>query len=324
MTLLELLLTMALIGVVLGAGLGVFATLDFGRRAALGLVQNVIRSARNSAVARGAPARVRLDPKARTITAEALSVIGTWHFERESLSGAFELDGRTSGAVLIEDGYIGRGLSLSLSRGASARFDVDRLPTFDLREGFSLDCAVRLESSQSGRILNLGGVVGLSLEDAGVLRAWLVPEVVGSTDEPRAGGRIFLDSPAGTLEPGAWRRVRLEYDRRVARLFVDGLELARTDESLPIWRLQGPLVVGDDSASFSGALDALVIAAVSSGESAPLPDNVAFGPDAPGELVFDARGHLDREVHAQPVQFSLVFEDGSSAVVTVGLYGTVN
>jgi hypothetical protein len=324
MTLLELLLTMALIGVVLGAGLGVFATLDFARRAALGLVQNVIRAARNTAVARGAPARVRLDREARTITAEAMSVIGTWHFERESLAGAFDLDGRMGGAVLIEDGYLGRALSLALSRGATARFDVERVPSYDPREGFSLDCALRLESADSGRILNLGGVVGLSLEESGALRAWLIPEVVGSTGEARAGGRIFVDAPAGALQVGAWRRVRFEYDRRVARLFVDGVELARTDESLPVWRLQGPLVLGDAQASFAGALDALVIAAVSAGETAALPDSVAFGPDAPGELRFDARGHLDREVHAQPVQFGLTFDDGTSAAVNVGLYGTVH
>lgn len=324
MTLLELLLTMALMGVVLGAGLGVFASLDFGRRAALGLVQNVIRAARNSAVARAAPARVRIDRSAGTISAEAMSVIGTWHFERESLAGAFELDGRLAGAVLIDDGYIGRGLSLALSRGAFARFDVERDPSFDLRDGFALDCAVRLLSADPGRILNLGGVMGLSLESEGALRAWFVPEVAGQTGEPRAGGRIFVDAPSGALGVGEWRRVRFEYDRRVARLFIDGVEAARTDESMPVWRLQGPLVVGDSQASFAGALDALVIAAVSASESAALPDTVLFGADAPSEILFDARGHLDREVHKQPVQFELAFEDGESARVTVGLYGTVH
>lgn len=324
MTLLELLLTMALMGVVLGAGLGVFASLDFGRRAALGFVQNVIRAARNSAVARAAPARVRIDRAAGTITAEAMSVIGTWHFERESLAGAFDLDGRLGGAVLIDDGYMGRGLSLALSRGAFARFDVERDPSFDLREGFALDCAVRLESQDAGRILGLGGVVGLSLEEAGTLRAWFVPEVAGQTGEPRAGGRIFVDSAPGALGVGAWRRVRFEYDRRVARLFVDGVEAARTDETMPAWRLQGPLIVGDQQAAFAGALDALVIAAVTASETAALPGTVTFGADAPAEIRFDARGHLDREVHKAPVQFGLVLEGGERAAVDVGLYGTVH
>lgn len=323
MTLLELLLTMALMGVVLGAGLGIFASLDFGRRAALGLTQNVIRAARNSAVARAAPARVRFDRAANTIQAEAMSVIGTWHFERESLKGAFDLDGRMSGAVLIEDGYIGRALSLALSRGAFARFDIERDPSFDVREGFALDLALRLQAPDAGRALNLGGVLGLDVQEGGGLRAWLVPEVVGSTGEPRGGGRIFVDSARGALTPGVWQRVRFEYDRRVARLFVDGVEEGRTEEVQPVWRLQGPLTLGDAQASFAGAVDALVIAAVSASELAELPESVALGPNTPRELRFDARGHLDREVHTQRVEFELVFEDGDAAAVVVGLYGTV-
>jgi len=324
MTLLELLLTMALMGLVLGAGLGVFASLDFGRRAALGLVQNVIRAARNSAVARAAPARVRFDRTAGTITAEAMSVVGTWHFERESLGGAFDLDGRMAGAVLIDDGYIGRALSLALSRGAYARFDVAQSPAFDLREGFAIDLALRPESLDAGRILTVGGVVGLTLQGQGALRAWFVPEVVGSTGEPRGGGRLFVDSPAGVVGVGSWCRVRFEYDRRVARLLVDGVEVGRTQEVQPVWRLQGPLVLGDDQSSFSGAVDALVVAAVSASESAELPDTVAFGPNTPAEIRFDARGHLDREVHAAPVEFELSFDDGQSAAIAVGMYGTVH
>lgn len=324
MTLLELLLTMALIGLLLGAGMGVFATLDFGRRAALGLVQNVIRAARNSAVARSAPARVRFDRESGAITAEAMSVIGTWHFENERLAGAFDLDGRLGGAVIIEDGYIGSALSLALSRASYAQFDVDRDASFDLREGFAVDCAVRLAGLTPGRVLSLGGAAGLSIEDQSVLRAWFVPEVVSSTGEPRGGGRIFLESVPGALPVGEWCRVRFEYDRRVARLFVEGVEVARTEEVEPVWRLQGPLMIGDLQGSFSGAIDVLVISAVAASETAQLPKGVSFGPGVPAEVLFDARGHLDREVHSGPVAFELTFADGSSAPVAVGMYGTVN
>ena len=50
MTLLELLMVMVLIGLLMGIGVGAFSSLDFGRRAALSQVQNVVRSARNSNV----------------------------------------------------------------------------------------------------------------------------------------------------------------------------------------------------------------------------------------------------------------------------------
>jgi hypothetical protein len=322
MTLLELLMVMVLLGLLLGLGVGIFSSLDFGRRQALSLVQNVVRSARNSAVARAAPARVRIDRDAGTLSAEALDVAGTWHFEGERLAGAFGLDGRLAGARIVDDGYIGRALSFS-SRADYAEVPVQDDPGFDLRGGFSIECALRLDGPQSGGVLDVGGVAGLAVGGGGVLRAWLVPEVVGSTGEPRGGGRIHVESPPGLLPAGAWRRVRFEYDRRLSRLYVDGVEVARTDEVAPVWRLEGPLRLGDPRGSFSGSIDALVVGVVAASESATLPDTVHFGPDAPGEILFDARGHLDREVHAQPLAFGLAFDDGSAETVRVGLYGTV-
>ena len=70
MTLVELLFTMTLIAVVLGVGLGALATLDLGARASVGVVQRMLRQADNWAVARRAPARVRIDPARGVIRAE--------------------------------------------------------------------------------------------------------------------------------------------------------------------------------------------------------------------------------------------------------------
>ena len=52
MTMIELLLVMALLGLMLGAGVGMVSSLDLGRRASVGLVQNILRAARNSALTR--------------------------------------------------------------------------------------------------------------------------------------------------------------------------------------------------------------------------------------------------------------------------------
>ena len=59
LTLIELLLVMGVLALVLGVGLGSLASLNPGERAAVGLVQDALRSAHNSAVARVASARVR-------------------------------------------------------------------------------------------------------------------------------------------------------------------------------------------------------------------------------------------------------------------------
>ncbi len=322
LTLLELLLVMALIGLLLGIGTGAFATLDFGRRAAVGLVQNVVRSARNAALARSAPARVRIDVKRGTIRAEAMEVVGTWRFESERLRGAFGLDGLLQGAEIEAQGFIGQALTLSGSRAAYAEFAVQQDPSFDLRDGFALECALRPEADGGG-VLSLGQAAGVSLSAEGVLRGWFTTEVESSTGERRAGGRIFVESPPGALVPGRWSRVLVQYDRRLLRAWVDGVEVGRTEEVQPVWQLGGPLRIGDPRGSFGGAVDDLSVSVVAAGEEAELPQSVRFGSGTPAEIVFDARGHLDREVHRERIAFDLVFEDGTTAPLRVGLYGTV-
>jgi type II secretory pathway pseudopilin PulG len=323
MTLLELLLTMVLLGVMLGIGVGVFSSLDFSRRSALALVQNVVRSARNAALARAAPARVRIDVATGTLAATALDVAGTWRFEGEGLEGAFGIDGRNAGAEHADEGYLGRALRLSHGRASYVELDAQDDPGFDLREGFAIDCALFLEGPQSGGVLDVGGAAGLGLGGSGTLRAWLTSEVTATGGTARGGGRILVESQPGALEPGRWQRVRFEYDRRIARLLVDGVEVARTEESAPVWRLEGPLRIGDPRGSIQGLVDDLVVAVVAESEAAVLPPSVRLGPDAPAEVRFDARGHLDREVHAGPLAFQLDFDDGASQMVHIGLYGTV-
>jgi hypothetical protein len=50
---------------------------------------------------------------------------------------------------------------------------------------------------------------------------------------------------------------------------------------------------------------------------------VTFDPATPAEIVFDAGGGLDREVHREPVRLGLEFDDGRKERIVVNLYGTV-
>jgi hypothetical protein len=323
MTLLELLLVMVLLGLVLGAGAGVFTTIDTGRRAAAGAVRNVIRSARNSAVAKSSTARVRIDAAAGTIRAEAIELVGTWRFEDERLSGAFGIDGIQRGGELVEHGFIGKGLAFSGSRAAWVEIPVQELASFELSEGFSLECAVRFEGPSGGRLVSLGRAAGLEVGSSGAVRGWMVPSVADSTGRPRPGGRIAADAPPGTLKRGDWQRVRLDYDRRRLRLLVDGVERASALHDAPVWQLEVPLQISDAQMPFSGIVDDLVIGAVSASEEYALPDTVRFAAGAPSVIRFDAGGYLDREVHSEAVSFSLEHEDGALTEIRVGLYGTV-
>jgi len=327
LTLIELVFVMGLIGMLLGMGVGMLASLRLGDRAALGLVQNVIRAARNSAVARGAPALVRFDREARTLTAEGLEVIGTWHFESEALRGGGGLDGLLRDAELRPDGFTGKALGFAgLPPGSYAEVPVQSDPGFDLADGFALECALRLEGARGGSVVSLGGVVGLDVSGAGVVRAWMRPQAVDQEGRPFGGEPVALVSPPGALRAGAWTRVKVEYDRRRFRLWVEGLEVAREPRETPVWKIEGQLFLGDRRQSFEGSLDSLVVSAVVASESAELPEGVSFAPDAPPLIAFTPEGHLERELHTQPVLFHLVFDDeeGRSAPVRVGMYGTVD
>jgi hypothetical protein len=315
---------MGLIGVLLGAGVGMLASLNLGERAAVGLVQNVIRSARNTAIARSAPASVRFDRAAGTLAAHGTEVVGTWHFEDERLSGGRELTGRSGGALFVEDGYIGRALSFQgAPPGSAASVPVDGVAAFDPTDGFTLDCALRLEEPRGGKVLTLGRVIGLEVGGTGALRGWVQLQHTSAGATGTGTGKVAVDSAPGVLTPGVWARVRLEYDRRVLRLAVDRVPVVEEALDAPVAKLAGPLTLGDERGSFAGTIDALVFAVVTTSEQASLPEGVSFGPDVPAAIVFGPEGHLDRAVHAQPLEFHLVFGDGRAELVRVGLYGTV-
>jgi hypothetical protein len=197
---------------------------------------------------------------------------------------------------------------------------------YDLANGFALQCALRPDEARGGRVLRVGTACGLDVTAAGSLRAWLVAlqeDEVGAAQEERAGGRVLVESAPGALAPGRWSRVAVRYDRRVLALLVDGVTVASAEESAPVWKVDGPLVLSDERQPFAGSLDSLVISAVTAAEEVLLPEGAAFAAGAPAEILFAPGGGLDRAVHAAPVALALELDDGRRRSVAVSLYGTV-
>ncbi len=323
-TLIELIVVMGLMAMLFGIGVGMLTALNPGKRAALGLVQNMLRSARNNAVARSAPARVRIDPSSGEIVAAGMDVLGTWQFETLGLEGSSGDDGVCMGGVLIDDGFLGKALSFQgAPAGAHGEVALQENPTFDLREGFMLECALKLENSDGGRALDIGLVAGLECRANGSLRAWFRPAVTSASGVVSGGGIVAVDSAPGVWRTGSWMRVEVTYDRRLLRLSLDGVEIARAQADDPVWKLQAPLVIGDPRMAFPGAIDALSIYAVVDSAKAVLPRTVSFAPDVPREIVFSADGALDRELFSAPLSIGLEYEDGAKARVVVNVYGTV-
>lgn len=323
-TLLELLLVMAVLGVVLGAGVGMFASLDLGQRQVRGMVKNVLRSAQNSAIARQAPARVRLDREGGKLVAEASEVVGTWHFEGKTVQGAFGLDGtRFGGTWFVEDGYIGDAISFDGKEGSCVEVGVDHLPAFDFRHGFTLEVMARRETAGGGRVLVLGKSICVEITAAGSVRGWFLASVEDEVGE-KQGGRVIAESVAGVADPDHWVRIELEYDRSALTLWVDGLLASRVPEQAAVWRTDGPLTFSDRRYAFPGSVDNVVIGTVVASEEVLLPETVRISEDSPSLVVFAPGGGLDRMRHPEPVLIHLDYDDGSRRSVLVGTYGTVD
>jgi prepilin-type N-terminal cleavage/methylation domain-containing protein len=326
-TLLELLLVMGLIGVIAGIGLGMFASFDPGRRAALGLVQNVLRQAQQSAVARRAPAAVRIDTVSSTLTAEALEVAGTWHFETPSLEGGRGIDAIPfdfPGDFLTSDGYTGSALDFTRgSRRSRVQVELDEDPLLDPRRGFSLDVALRAEALSTAKLIDLGTVVQISVRADGGVDGRMVTRRLDDVGREVAGPPIVVRSGPGALRMGRWTRVTLAYDRRELTLSADGVLLASRGEERDLWNLSGPLVLGDPQQGWQGALDQLVLATVRASEEYTLPESVRFDARTPKLVRFLAGGSLDPALHAGTVEFGLEFDDGGKDEVVVNLFGTV-
>jgi hypothetical protein len=353
----ELLLVMGLLALLMGAGVGMLSSINLGQRAAVGLVQSVVRAAHNSAVARNAPARVRIDVPTGTMRAEAMAVIGTWHFESERLEGAFEINGVLESGSIVDDGYIGRALTFSPTAGRTpaAEFPVHQDASYDLSLGFAIECVVRVDGNGGGRLLRMGDTVGIDVTTGHGVKAWFVPEIVDTSGSTVRGGKVVYESVPGVLAVGRWTRVRVQYDRRRLVLEIDGVEAQHPDvrnvakpsdkeaaaqkknppanptvdedyarDIAPVWRVEGPLVLGEASQSFACSLDNLVISSVSASQDIRLPETVRFAADTIPEIQFDAGGDLDRAVHDGPVSVWLEFEDGARVEIGVGMYGTVD
>lgn len=326
MTLIELILVMGLIAMVLGAGLGAFATIDPGRKAAVGIVQNIVRTAHNTSVARRAPARVRLDPATGEIVAEAMTVLGTWHFESVELEGGDGLDGVAVGTddLVTDRGYLGAALDFSKApRGGHVEVPIQDDPAFDPRMGFAFEFAVRPLRAGTARLVALGDVVEVELEAGGALAASFRRRARDEVGRTTVGGRVSARTPAGAVPVERWSRISVTYDRRALRVLVDGVPLAATFSSDEVAPLDGPLRIGGGSGTFPGLFDELVLAIVTGDQRGVLPQSVRFAKDAPRAIEFAAGGALDPTRHTEPVTIELVFDDGGRETVRVGLYGTV-
>jgi len=325
MTLLELVLVMFLMALILGSGLGLFAALDLGRRQAASTVRNVLRSAQNTAIASGAPARVRIDKQQGTLRGESMLVVGTYHFEQRRLTG-YGPDGKAEPELYDDEGFVGDCFHPAGKLGATAEIPIGEDSAFDFTLGFALECALWRDVEAGGRVLSVGArepfTLVLDLSPGGALRASFRSRLGDETSE-RPGDKVLLTSEPGLVPVRRWTQVRVQYDRASFELLVDGTRVASREEDACVWKIDGPLTLSDRMLPFPGKIDSLVIGAMVAGEPGRLPETVHFGADTSARIEFAAGGGLNRRLHSDPPRIVLEFQDGSRETIAVGFYGTV-
>lgn len=325
LTLIELLFVMGLLAVLFGIGLGVFGSLRVGRSAARSTLETTLRAANNWAIARNAPANVRIDAKTSTMRAEGMSVIGTWRFEEMPVRGAFDFVGNQVGTCNIdEDGFRGSALSfVGTPSGTRVKVPVHKDPAFSLSNGFSISVVVRRGVESGGQVFDLGGVLDLQVTERGAVTSSFMTAVVDDFEGERDAGRARLGTEDGIVGVGTWSRIAVHYDGAAFSIVVDGLEQARMEQEGIVKAVESDLVFGGSGTPFPGAIDDFVISAIDGEQQFVLPEEALFAAKTPKLIRFQAGGGLDRRVHREPVQVGLVFEDGEEDWVRVNLYGTV-
>jgi prepilin-type N-terminal cleavage/methylation domain-containing protein len=308
-TLIELLLVMSLLGLILGAGVGVLASLDVESDTAPERVRAGLLSAQAAALAERLPANLQLSADGRNLLVSVPRPRATWHFEAAGDGLALR------GAALLEDGYLGRCLDLQRPT-LDASAEVDLLGRAELADipGFALRFHLRWSGSGGGELLSAGENLSLRLEEDGRLNLHLAAMGFGSRGERAALGSWSLKSPPDVLTRGRWQQLTLLADGGALELWLDGVRVASTPLELDGPRAEpylpeGRLVLGGRPRPFPGQIDELGLYAFERSDPLPLPREVEWPADAPRRLRFGVDGLLE-SARQKPVQLRLGLPGG--------------
>ena len=326
-SLIELLLVMALVGVLLGTGMGLIMGLQPGDRAVFGQVEETVRLVQRTAMAYGTPAKVRIDKENHRIQAQVLRTVGTWHFDSPKLEGGGALDAVWLGPtdpVMVSSGFLGGALDLS-GGGAPGQLQIslEEEPAFDWSQGFHLRFAVRMQARRAAPLLQMGDGLVVAVSDRGALGAEFRVQLTGEGGQVGRGSRVRVETDAGLLPLGEWVPVEVIYDRQALSLFVDGIERVRRPEQGPVWMGAPRLWLSSADRPFPGDIDRLVVAVSEELPQQALANGAQFVPDCPEEVAFAPGGALDPLRHTAPVRVAWTLQDGTLEVLRVGLQGSL-
>jgi prepilin-type N-terminal cleavage/methylation domain-containing protein len=306
-TMVEMLVVLAILGILMGISIGAFRKSVPSRDVARNAVLDALRQARLFAVAENAPASVHLDLAEGeggwpTVTARGRRTVGGWHLESTALEGWPDA---AHGGGLEEEPKGALGHAVALSDVDPSWVDFGASPAFDAEEGFALEFFVKTLRPRSQVLFSKGKGFTLRSEADGALTL----EVrVQRLDEQGQKKLLHLSqkTPAPVLVAGRFVKVVASYDGLEMRLSADDVvaldELAPRPEAFAPDR-ESPLVAGSDDAPAGFTLDEVKFG-IFAGDSQPLRD-MELGSGAQA-VHFAPDGTLDPRFHQGPVELLLI------------------
>lgn len=304
-TLLELLVVCTIISMLLGIS-SAFLT-QYNKRLALSSASKqtslTIREAKNFALEARAPSLVEINKSAGTILVQGEKIVGYWHLEDLTSTGAFGLDAQIDKGKLVA-GKIGQGIEF---RG------------------------------QGG--INCGECNRFGYYDKFVLSLWIFPytATLGVESTLWKMGEyslhLSLDNTLYFMKKGSknkfdffpplysWTHLRVEKRDKLLFVYANQKFIGTVFLGEPFLLTQEPLIWAE---KFYGKIDEISLSAISIVEEYSLPERISFK-EAPAKIEFDYEGNLNPRKHLVPL--SIVLFDESSPeklpVIEISLIGSV-
>ena len=338
-TLIELLVVLALIGALLGLGIGMYANL--GKQgvftATVGRVLSTLNRVRNSSMTHPAALQVHAgDPdKGETNAVQGLEFVTMFQTQCEPpaegtnfIVGALDRNGELPPAAVFKDGVMGKAIFLE---GNAIR--CGNHPAYDATRGIAIDLWIYPTVATAGTLVRRGTGLDLSTtrEEEGVGVRWVLGFASsGAVVEGAKPGSVTAETAEfhakdAVLPLNRWSRIVATYDGAHVVIAVDlgrgPVERLRQVVNKPLApSSQDELFIGGGKTSFRGGIDDVRLEAVLGESYEPFAPLIRV--EGKSRRIYFLNGKLDPSRHSRPESLVLTFGKRRKEIV-IGLEGNL-
>lgn len=325
---LELMVTMGLATILIGAGAGVY--IKMGRRSAVSQAINSVGQLviRAKTASNRFPAILAVDEKNQQLHAYTDEVLQELHFEgRPGDDGKvwvpLGIEGRDCSLVSAtwkpDAGRVGGGVELI--KGGS--IDCGKYPAYDVADGINAEVWINPSEPPKCDLVSKGRTFLVRLESVGARYSKLSVRLLVQDEATSIQETVKREVQLPQVRLGEWFGVRVSYDKNQLTLATsDGHGFVVRD----VWREEHRRLAVDPDASllvgagFVGLLDDVRIGGVRSAEPLQLPVGVKFV--GKNEPIYFAEGRLDASRHQGSATISIQNE-GTVSTFEIGPGGQI-